>query len=173
MVKRGIMSLVINDNVVVTDLAYEKAKRLGMSLVSQTSDQPPAAPVRPYISKNTSPIPALKPAPKPSVFELQPAPVSTSLPGQPVMIKLPEVPSKAVVSQDPSKYAGLTSLADVSSQNSQTPAGYPVLRSVEPSMSSTELRKRVRDAVMARQGKVDAALLDAIIDRVLNSMGIQ
>ena len=32
MVKRGVMSLEVDDNVVLTDLAYEKANRLGMQL---------------------------------------------------------------------------------------------------------------------------------------------
>lgn len=52
MFKRGVMSLEINDNVVLTDLAYEKARRLGMSLVQEKADNPPAAPVRPYIVKS-------------------------------------------------------------------------------------------------------------------------
>jgi hypothetical protein len=58
MVQRGERSLVISDDVVLTDLAYEKAKRLGIELM-QPNDSPPAAPIRPYINK-TSPIP--KPA---------------------------------------------------------------------------------------------------------------
>lgn len=45
------MSLVLNDNIVLTDLAYEKARRLGMSLVSAHTSAPPAAPVRPYLSQ--------------------------------------------------------------------------------------------------------------------------
>ena len=49
LVKRGILSLEINDNVVLTDLAYEKANRLGMKLVRDKPENPPAAPVRPYI----------------------------------------------------------------------------------------------------------------------------
>jgi hypothetical protein len=49
MVKRGSLSLEINDNVVLTDLAYEKANRLGLKLVRDKPDNPPAAPVRPYI----------------------------------------------------------------------------------------------------------------------------
>jgi hypothetical protein len=51
MVKRGILSLEINDNVVLTDLAYEKANRLGLKLVSDKPENPPAAPVRPYIAQ--------------------------------------------------------------------------------------------------------------------------
>ncbi len=42
MVKRGILSLEINDNVVLTDLAYEKANRLGMKLVRDKPENPPA-----------------------------------------------------------------------------------------------------------------------------------
>jgi hypothetical protein len=51
MVKRGILSLEINDNVVLTDLAYEKANRLGLKLVRDKPENPPAAPVRPYIAQ--------------------------------------------------------------------------------------------------------------------------
>lgn len=61
MVRRGIQSLTVTDNVVITDLAYEKAKRLGMSLVYQTADTPPGAPIRPYITKSgetAAPAPA-------------------------------------------------------------------------------------------------------------------
>jgi hypothetical protein len=49
MVKRGILSLEINDDVVLTDLAYEKANRLGVKLIRDKPENPPAAPVRPYI----------------------------------------------------------------------------------------------------------------------------
>ncbi len=52
MVKRGIMSLELNDNVVLTDMAYEKANRLGMRLVRDKPENPPGAPVRPYIAQN-------------------------------------------------------------------------------------------------------------------------
>ena len=61
MVKRGILSLEINDNVVLTDLAYEKANRLGMRLVRDKPDNPPAAPVRPYLSQQQA-KPAANPA---------------------------------------------------------------------------------------------------------------
>ena len=61
MVQRGERSLVVNDDIVLTDLAYEKAKRLGVELL-QPNDTPPAAPIRPYINK-TSPKPKLA-APK-------------------------------------------------------------------------------------------------------------
>jgi hypothetical protein len=49
MVKRGALSLEINDNVVLTDLAYEKANRLGLELFYEKPENPPAAPVRPYV----------------------------------------------------------------------------------------------------------------------------
>jgi hypothetical protein len=52
--KRGVLSLVVDDDVVVTDLARDKAMRLGIGLVRE-HDSPPCAPERPYISKLASP----------------------------------------------------------------------------------------------------------------------
>jgi hypothetical protein len=53
--KRGILSLQVNDNVVLTELAYEKANRLGVGLLREKPLEPPAAPVRPYISELRKP----------------------------------------------------------------------------------------------------------------------
>lgn len=50
----GVTSLVVNDDVVVTDLGREKALKLGFDLVRE-HDQPPSAPVRPYITEKISP----------------------------------------------------------------------------------------------------------------------
>ncbi len=44
MFKRGILSLQVNDNVVLTELAYEKANRLGMQLLQASSPVEPPAP---------------------------------------------------------------------------------------------------------------------------------
>jgi len=54
MVKRGILSLELNDQVVMTDLAYEKANKLGMRLIRGKPENPPAAPVRPYLAQQPS-----------------------------------------------------------------------------------------------------------------------
>jgi hypothetical protein len=51
MFKGGIVSLDASDDVVLTELAYEKAGSLGMRLVRSQPDHPPGAPVRPYISR--------------------------------------------------------------------------------------------------------------------------
>lgn len=59
MAKRGILSLVVGENVVLTDLAYERANRLGMQLVREKPDNPPAAPVRPYLSQPARPLPGV------------------------------------------------------------------------------------------------------------------
>jgi hypothetical protein len=56
--QRGVISLVVDDDVVLTDLARDKAMRLGVELLRE---QPPCAPERPYISKLTSPS-ATKPS---------------------------------------------------------------------------------------------------------------
>jgi len=78
--KRGIRSLLVNENVVLTELAYEKANRLGLQLLSDRADNPPAAPVRPYLSEVAAPrsTPTIAPV-APSVVT-QPQPASTSLP---------------------------------------------------------------------------------------------
>ncbi|HEX7620116.1 MAG TPA: hypothetical protein VF359_02825 [Anaerolineales bacterium] len=55
MFKRGVMSLNVTENIVLTELAYEKAYQLGMQLVRSQPDNPPSAPIRPYLAqKNTS-----------------------------------------------------------------------------------------------------------------------
>jgi hypothetical protein len=69
MVKRGILSLQVTDDVVLTELAYEKANRLGMQLIRQRPIEPPAAPVRPYLSQ----------APKPTASAAVPAPAPADL----------------------------------------------------------------------------------------------
>ena len=50
MAAAGKISLELNDDIVMTDLAYEKARRLGLKLVRE-NEKPPAAPVRPYLTK--------------------------------------------------------------------------------------------------------------------------
>ena len=54
MVRSGVTSLIVDEDVALTDLAYEKARKLGMELLRE-NDQPPAAPVRPYIANQASP----------------------------------------------------------------------------------------------------------------------
>lgn len=49
--QRGVRSLRVTDHLILTELAYEKAKRLGLELITDLPDNPPAAPVRPYISQ--------------------------------------------------------------------------------------------------------------------------
>src|SRR5512139_364977 len=50
----GTKSLQVTDEVVLTELAYEKAKCLGFQLITDRADNPPAAPVRPYLSDGQS-----------------------------------------------------------------------------------------------------------------------
>lgn len=51
LVHSGVKSLEVCDDVVLTELAYERAKRLGLQLITDHADNPPAAPVRPYLSE--------------------------------------------------------------------------------------------------------------------------
>src|SRR5512147_544826 len=64
--QRGIRSLQLTENVVLTELAYEKANRLGLQLVSDRADNPPAAPVRPYLSETRSAPASSQPAAAPA-----------------------------------------------------------------------------------------------------------
>jgi hypothetical protein len=104
---RGELSLVVSEDVVLTELAFEKAERLGVKLI-QPNQLPPSAPIRPYLS--------------------QPAPTKKTCP----------------------------ECADRSSSNEE------------------ELRQRIRNAVKTKLGnQVDSTLLDTIITRVLNNVGVK
>mgnify|MGYP000891243074 CR=1 FL=1 len=54
MAARGQFSLTMSDDVVLTELAFEKAEKLGVKLV-QPHVLPPASPVRPYLSEPVKP----------------------------------------------------------------------------------------------------------------------
>ena len=55
LVRSGVKSLQVTDDVVLTELAYEKAKRLDFKLITDRADAPPAASVRPYLSEKNPP----------------------------------------------------------------------------------------------------------------------
>src|SRR5512136_838 len=80
MFKRGILSLQVNDNVVLTELAYEKANRLGMQLLHEKRLEPPAAPIRPYLAQKSmpAPLPLAGPGPKMEAVASPPEPDLTS-----------------------------------------------------------------------------------------------
>jgi len=68
MAARGEYSITVTDDVVLTELAFEKAERLGVKLV-QPHQLPPASPVRPYLSEPAAPA---------KTFEPESSPPSTS-----------------------------------------------------------------------------------------------
>ena len=72
---RGIRSLQVTENVVLTELAYEKARRLDFQLITDRADNPPAAPVRPYISEQQAHRPMQTIGPAAPVVEAAPKPV--------------------------------------------------------------------------------------------------
>lgn len=77
LVQQGVKSLIVDDDVVLTDLAYEKARRLGLELLRE-SHQPPGAPIRPYIAKHSSPAARSAARASPSVPSSTPLPTPTS-----------------------------------------------------------------------------------------------
>jgi hypothetical protein len=154
------MSLTLNDNVVVTDLAYEKANRLGMSLISPKNAQPPAAPIRPYISKEQ----------KLESFELKIGSSQT-------FINLEKIESyenkpSTVNSAESSKFIGLTSTAVIQNDDLNRTAGYPKPINVDK-IDTTNLRLRVMQELQLRFGKIDSNLLEKAIQRVFVGMGIE
>jgi len=72
----GTKSLQVTDEVVLTELAYEKAKRLGFQLITDRADVPPAAPVRPYLSEK-NPLQAKPVTASVSSNESQPKPTQS------------------------------------------------------------------------------------------------
>lgn len=64
--RQGIMTITLTDDIVMTDLAYEKARRLEMKMV-QAEDAPPAAPIRPYINTPSKSVAATHPSAAPAV----------------------------------------------------------------------------------------------------------
>jgi hypothetical protein len=74
--QRGIKSLQVTENVILTELAYEKANRLGLQLITDRADNPPAAPVRPYLSESRAVHSQPMVAPVSPIVMTQPAPAS-------------------------------------------------------------------------------------------------
>jgi hypothetical protein len=70
----GVTSLVVNDDIVVTDLGRESARKLGLELLKEF-DQPSSAPIRPYITEKKSPSAAPSmpspPSPPPTAKSLE------------------------------------------------------------------------------------------------------
>jgi len=65
MAARGQFSLNVNDDIVLTELAFEKAERLGVKLI-HPHPLPPVAPIRPYLSEEIKPSSKTLPATSPN-----------------------------------------------------------------------------------------------------------
>ena len=81
LVRSGQRSLVVNEDVVLTDLAYEKAQKLGLELRRGDGvlSGAPAAPVRPYINRRQQPsVPERTQAPAVTAPSVVPAAASAA-----------------------------------------------------------------------------------------------
>jgi hypothetical protein len=127
MSRQGKMSLDLTDDIVLTELAYEMARKLGFRL-GKSDPGSPAAPIRPYLSQ----MPKTPAAP----------------------VQSPAVPAPAVAPK--------------------IPDGAPcAFCQGKAELDLDALRQRVRKAAIAKMGdRMDAALIDTIIDRVLNNIGL-
>jgi hypothetical protein len=77
LVRSGVKSLEVCDDIVLTELAYEKAKRLGFQLITDRVDVSPAASVRPYLSEK-NPVQAKPVTASASSASSQPKPTQSS-----------------------------------------------------------------------------------------------
>ncbi len=95
--QRGIRSLQVTENVVLTELAYEKARGLGFELIADGMNNPPAAPVRPYIAEQQTsrPVPTIRPTSSP--VESLPRPALPRAPDEDRDSKERSNPSASVV----------------------------------------------------------------------------
>ena len=134
--KRGVISLLEDDDVVLTDIARDKAMRLGIEIVHEI-DKPSSAPERPYIAKITSPSAIQAESDKGT--------------------RPPVGPERPYITK-------MTSPSATSSGDETSPTG---------SSGGDELYENVRAEVVARLGDaVDPQLLDTIIRRVLQNVGV-
>lgn len=93
--RSGTTSLVVDDTVVVTDLGREKALKLSFELI-RAHDQPSSGPVRPYITKNTSPSAA---PPAAHIASPTPAQKATAAPAPVVKASMEKRVQQAVQSR--------------------------------------------------------------------------
>jgi hypothetical protein len=70
--RRGVTSVTVTEDVVLTELAREKAERLGVTLIRE-HDTPPSAPMRPYIANpsRTGSSTTSQPDPPPNKADLR------------------------------------------------------------------------------------------------------
>lgn len=69
--RQGVTSLTVTEDVVVTDLARERARKLGVALLSERDSRPASAPARPYISEVASPAASAPNKPQAAGGELE------------------------------------------------------------------------------------------------------
>lgn len=160
------MSITLNDNIVLTDLAYEKARLLGMSLVTAKAHQPPAAPVRPYLSKEqkNASIQLKKTDSPPTFFGSS---------GDSPQQTAPSFSSESAASserQEPIP-SGLTQLAKRTIKEAGPPPGFPSAFT-QQKPDAGFLRKQIIESVNMRFGHIDPQLVDKIVKRALAKAGI-
>ncbi len=69
--RQGVTSLTITEDTVLTELAREKARRAGITLVDEKDSRPSSSPARPYISDALSPAASAPAKPAAGASELE------------------------------------------------------------------------------------------------------
>jgi hypothetical protein len=157
MAKAGTREIEVDDDVVLTDLAREKALRLGIKLrkrpLTETvvASRPPL--IRPPAGAATGGFPSSSPA----TAEL---PARTSPERSPMPLSADSSPASAIPASQSSAAPRKPSAA--------APAPTPPASLAAGSLSEDEFKQRVKSAIMARLGSgVSEAMIDAAIVKVL------
>jgi hypothetical protein len=134
-----------------------------MSLITAKHNTPPAAPVRPYLSKEqkNGSLP-LKPAAALPYFS------GESISNSPNQVVYNTKPTTPIEDHQP----GLTLLAKTTATSTGFPPGYPVAFSSHKP-DKAKIRQQIIENVNLRYGKIDQNLLDKIIQRALSNAGIE
>lgn len=153
MAKAGTREMEVDDDVVLTDLAREKALSLGIKLRKRPSAEPTAASGRPLIR----PLAGVSAGGSPSST---PAPAAA-----PPRIR-PDTSARPLT-RDSSPARAIPA-----SQSSAAPrkpsAAAPPASPAAGSLSEEEFKRRVKSAIMSRLGSgVPEAMIDAAINKVL------
>lgn len=127
LVSSGTRTLALNDDIVLTEQAYEAARRLGVALLQDRPSAPPSAPVRPYLSAIPADKKPAAPAPQPitpPAPAAQPAPAVAATPTIPAAAQ-PSQPSQGSPTAERIRAAVIARLGD----------------SVDPALLNTIIRR--------------------------------
>jgi hypothetical protein len=157
MAKAGTREIAVDDDVVLTDLAREKALSLGIKLRKKTSAEPVVAGGRPTIRDLAGAATGCAPSSSPAPLRRLPDPPPKPLKAEPATAPAIPAPQFTAASRKPP---------------AAPPVSAPPASPADTSLSEDEFKRRVKSALMGRLGpEVSEAMIDAAIVKVLKEEG--